>query len=96
MTVGTDCELPYPWEDLRCSPIRREPLVALARRFELVRLERLAGELGVGEADAGSAAPSRGPERRLTAEAPGVKLDDRRAGDEAPRLETWAPGSRRW
>ena len=91
VTVGTDCELPYPWEDLRCGPIRREPLVALARRFELVRLEKLAGELGVGEADAGSAAPSRGPERRLTAEAPGVKLDDRRAGDEAPRLETWAP-----
>jgi DNA polymerase-1 len=77
VTVKTDLELAVGWEDLRCAPVRRDALIAIARRFELGRLERIANELGVSEADAGAAPPARSPERRGTAAetpAPGVKL----------------------
>jgi DNA polymerase-1 len=77
VTVRTDCELPYTWEDLRCGPIRRDALSAIAKRYELQRLENIAGERGVGDAEAGGLAPARSPERRGTAaemEAPGVTL----------------------
>src|SRR5439155_7399686 len=37
-TVKTDCELPVQWEELRTGPIRRDALLKLAQRYELVRL----------------------------------------------------------
>jgi DNA polymerase I len=80
VTVRTDCELPYTWEDLRCAPIRREALLAFAKRYEIGRLERVAEEQGTDEASAGGRSPGRSPERRGTAaemEAPGVILAPR-------------------
>jgi DNA polymerase-1 len=77
VTVRTDCDLPYTWEDLRCAPIRRDALTELAKRYELGRLEKIAAELGVSEAEAGAFTPGRSAERRGTAaemEAPGVTL----------------------
>ena len=67
VTVRTDCELGLDWEDLRVAPVRREALLVLARRHELQRLERIANELGVGDAEAGPAVRARAPERRGSA-----------------------------
>jgi len=81
VTVKTDCEIPYAWESLRPGAIRREALLDLARRFELVRLKRVAEQMGVSEAEAGEAAVARPPERQGTAAetpAPGVKLSQPR------------------
>ncbi len=80
VTVQADCELPYEWEALRRGPIRRDDLLALARRYELTRLEKIAIAEGVGDEAAGPPPPGRSPERRGTAaetRAPGVKLTGR-------------------
>ncbi len=77
VTVRTDLELPYGWEQLRCAPIRRDALMQIARRYEIQRLERIASDLGVADEHAGEPAPSRPAERRGSAAetpAPGVKL----------------------
>jgi len=76
-TVRTDLDLGLSWEQLRCAPIRRESLRALAERFDLNFLRAAAETLGVVEARAGALAPARPAERRGTAaetEADGVKL----------------------
>jgi len=76
-TVLTDCEIGRTWEELRRAPIRKEALGALAKRYELQRLERLAEAEGVDDATAGPPAPARDPALRGSAaetEAPGVKL----------------------
>ncbi|HTO89786.1 MAG TPA: DNA polymerase I [Candidatus Sulfotelmatobacter sp.] len=76
-TVRHDLDLGLSWEQLRCAPIRREPLLAFARQFEVRRLETVAREEGVDESAAGALAPARPAERRGTAaetEAEGVKL----------------------
>ncbi len=89
VTVRTDLDLPYRWEDLRCAPVRRDALIAIARRYEIARLERIANELGVADAEAGAAAPARSAERRGTAAetaAPGVKL-----AESSPRPAALAP-----
>src|SRR5205085_8443027 len=67
VTVRTDCPLDVTWEDLRLAPIRRDALTALAQRFELQRLERIAVTEGVGDDEAGAVAPARSAERRDTA-----------------------------
>jgi DNA polymerase-1 len=77
VTVKTDLELPWALEELRCGPIRRDAMLALAKRWELRGLERMAMELGVSDAEAGVAPPARTAERRGTASemrVPGVKL----------------------
>jgi DNA polymerase-1 len=77
VTMETDCELPFDWHELRCAPIRREELLALARRHEVPRLARIAEEMGVDESEAGARPPARPPARRGTAaetESPGVRL----------------------
>lgn len=76
-TVRPDLDLPYSWEDLRCAPIRRDALMAFAKRFEIRRLEQVAEAQGLIDADAGALAPARSAERRGTAAetpAEGVKL----------------------
>ena len=90
VTVKTDLDLPWAFEDLRRGPIRRDALLAFARHHEIPRLVRVAEELGVADADAGAAAPARAPERRGTASethAPGVTL----AAPPAPRPATAMP-----
>lgn len=67
VTVKTDLDLPITWDQLVCGPIRRDALMALARRYELVRLERIAEQLGVGEGESGFAPLGRTSERRGTA-----------------------------
>jgi len=76
-TVRADLDLPYAWDDLRCAPVRRDALLEFAKRWEIRRLEQVAQNLGVGEAEAGALAPARPPERRGTVSetpAEGVKL----------------------
>ena len=76
-TVKRDLDLGVSWEALKCAPIRREPLSAFARRWEIKRLSSIAGEDGVSEEEAGALAPARSAERRGTAsetEGTGVKL----------------------
>jgi len=76
-TVKHDLDLGLGWEQLRCAPIRREPLQAFAERFEVRRLASVAAEEGSSEAEAGALAPARPAERRGTAsemEGTGVKL----------------------
>ncbi len=51
VTVHADLEIPQTWEQLQRGAIRREPLLDLARRFQLTRLEKLAVEEGVSEAE---------------------------------------------
>ena len=83
VAVTTDLDIRVTWEEIRCAPVRREPLIAFARRHELVRLERVAHQFGVSEAEAGAPAPGRSPERRGTAaemHGTGVRL----AGEPAP------------
>ena len=70
VTVKRDCDIPWEWETLRRGPIRRNALTRLARRYELVRLERIAAEEGVEDAEAGPAALTRAPGRRRTAAEP--------------------------
>jgi DNA polymerase-1 len=65
-TVRADLDLPYSWEDLRCGPIRRDALLEFAKRYEVRRLESVAGSLGVADADAGALSPARPAERRGT------------------------------
>jgi DNA polymerase-1 len=68
VTVRTDLDLPVTWEQIRCAPVRREPLIEFARRHELVRLERVAHQIGVGEDEAGAPVPARSAEQRLASE----------------------------
>jgi DNA polymerase-1 len=89
-TVRPDLDLPYTWEDLRCAPIRRDALMAIAKRYEIKRLEQVAEAQGLIDADAGALAPARSAERRGTAAetpAEGVKL----AGE--PSRAAAAPGA---
>jgi len=77
VTIRTDLDLALSWDDLRLAPIRREGLLALARRYELARLERVALASGTPEAEAGRPVAGRDVARRGTAAetlAPGVKL----------------------
>jgi DNA polymerase-1 len=67
VTVREDLDLPWSWDDLRRAPIRRDALLAIARRYELTRLERVAMDEGVDDVAAGTAAPGRSAERRGTA-----------------------------
>ena len=86
VTVKTDCDLPYTWDQLVRGPVRRDALLALSKRYEIHRLERIATTEGVDEATAGVAPPARSAERRGTAAetpAPGVKLLG----------PSWKPGS---
>src|SRR5262245_64717418 len=66
-TLRTDLDLGLALDDLAIAPIRRDELVAFAKRWEIRRLEQVANELGVGDAEAGAPAPQRPAERRGTA-----------------------------
>ncbi len=77
VTVKIDCDLPYTWDQLVRGPVRRDALLALSKRYEIHRLERIATTEGVDESAAGAAVPARSAERRGTAAetpSPGVKL----------------------
>src|SRR5262245_28758192 len=66
-TVRTDLDLGLTLDDLAVAPIRRDELLAFAKRWEVKRLEQVANELGVADAEAGAPAPQRPAERRGTA-----------------------------
>jgi DNA polymerase I len=98
VTVKTDCELPFGWEELRRGPIRREALLALTRRYELKRIEeRLAAGEGLDQERDREPLIARSPERRGTAaetHAPGVELEGRSsmpAGQRVPDRSIAAP-----
>jgi DNA polymerase I len=81
-TVRADLDLGLTLEDLPVAPIRRDELVAFARRWGIRRLEAIAGEQGVSTAEAGAPVAARPPEVRGTAaEQPGtgVRLAERPA-----------------
>ena len=87
-TVKTDCELPVQWEELRTGPIRRDALLKLAQRYELVRLQHIATSEGVADDAAGAVPHARSAERRGTASetpAPGVTLALPERADEPAR-----------
>ncbi len=89
-TVHGDLDIGLTLDDLPVAPIRRDELLAFARRWEIRRLEAVAGEQGVTTAEAGAPVTARPPERRGTAaEQPGtgVKLAEggrRKVGGGAP------------
>src|SRR5262249_43047352 len=66
-TVRADLDLGLTLDELAVAPIRRDELLAFAKRWEIRRLEQVANELGVAEAEAGAPAPQRPAERRGTA-----------------------------
>jgi DNA polymerase-1 len=77
VTVKIDCDLPHEWRELNRAPIRREALRALAERYEFQRLERIASQEGVSDAEAGRASPGRDARRSggaAEAPAPGVRV----------------------
>ena len=78
VTVRTDCELPVQLEDLRIRPIRRDALLEVAKRWELIKLQKIAADEGVADDAAGQLAHGRSEERR------GMS----RGGNGAPRAVT--------
>ena len=66
-TLRRDLDLGLSLDDLEVAPVRRDELLAFAKRWEVRRLENIANELGVADADAGAPAPQRPAERRGTA-----------------------------
>ncbi|MFN8589191.1 MAG: DNA polymerase I [Candidatus Eisenbacteria bacterium] len=66
-TVRDALELGVALDELRVAPVRRDDLLAFAKRWEVRRLESVARELGVSADEAGASAPSRPAERRGSA-----------------------------
>ncbi|HXS81583.1 MAG TPA: DNA polymerase I [Methylomirabilota bacterium] len=66
-TVRRDLDLGISLDDLAVAPIRRDELMAFAKRWEVRRLEQVANDLGVADAQAGAPVPQRPMERRGTA-----------------------------
>ncbi len=66
-TVRADLDLGLTLEDLPVAPIRRDELIAFARRWGIKRLEAVAGEQGVGVEEAGASVAARAVERRGSA-----------------------------
>jgi DNA polymerase-1 len=81
LTVQTDVPVPENWDELRCGPLRRDDLLAIARRYELIKLEKSALEISAAESAAceptsetasARAEPSAPPERGSGASASGA------------------------
>ncbi len=66
-TLRTDLDLGLALRDLVVAPVRRDELTAFAKHWEVRRLEQVANDLGVADADAGAPVPQRPAERRGTA-----------------------------
>lgn len=99
-TVRADLDLGLTLDELPVAPIRRDELMAFARRWEIRRLETVAQEQGVTTTEAGAPVASRSPEHRgSAAEQPGtgvklaeVRLRETRAAIEgAGPLDLFAP-----
>lgn len=99
VTVKTDCDVPADWEALKVGPIRRDTLLEFAKRFELVRLERVAMTGGT-DAGGGDAPPARGGETRARARGGATARSnvatappparDRAPAAAEPELDWWA------
>ena len=79
VTVKTDCELPFTWDELKMQPIRRDALRELSKRWELIKLEQIANTLRSSEAGEGPALPASAAERAAgkgVAKAPPPPDDD--------------------
>jgi DNA polymerase-1 len=82
-TVKHDLDLGLTLDQLPVAPIRKDDLLAFARRYEIKRLESIATQRGVEAGEAGAPVASRPAERRGTAaeqRGTGVKL----AGEPSP------------
>jgi DNA polymerase-1 len=66
-TVRADLDLGIELDGLPVAPVRRDELLAFARRWEIRRLEAVAGEQGLGGADLGAPVAARPAERRGSA-----------------------------
>jgi DNA polymerase-1 len=66
-TVRADLDLGIELDGLPVAPVRRDELLAFARRWEIRRLETVAGELGLGGEDLGAPVVARPAERRGSA-----------------------------
>ncbi len=66
-TVRHDLDLGLTLEALAVAPIRREALLAFAKRWEIRRLEQLAASEGVADAEAGAPVAARERARRGSA-----------------------------
>jgi len=66
-TLRGDLDLGLTLDELAVAPVRRDELLAFAKHWEVKRLESVANEMGVADADAGAPAPQRPAERRGTA-----------------------------
>ncbi len=66
-TLRRDLDLGLALEDLVVAPVRRDELMAFAKHWEVRRLEQVASDLGVSDAEAGAPVPQRPAERRGTA-----------------------------
>ena len=80
-TVRRDLDLGLTLDDLAVAPIRRDELMAFAKRWEVRRLEQIALESGVADADAGAPPPQRPQERRGTAAEQAGTLPSPNRGD---------------
>jgi DNA polymerase-1 len=88
VTVATELDLPVGWEDLTCGPLKRDALRELARRYELVRLERIADE-AVSDAEVGFTPVGRKAKARgSAATGAGATTEHEERDLFAPRLET--------
>lgn len=81
-TVRHDLDLGLTLEQLAVAPIRREALVTFAKRWEIRRLEQLAGTDGVTESAAGAPVAAREASRR------GSAAEQREASPADARFET--------
>jgi DNA polymerase I len=66
LTVQVDVPVPEDWDALRCGPLHRDDLLAIARRYELIKLEKAALEISALEAESGPRAATRAAEPRDT------------------------------
>ena len=95
-TVRRDLDIGLTLDQLPVAPIRRDELLAFARRWEIRRLEAVAGDQGVAEADARAPVASRPVERRGTAAeqvGTGVKLAGPGARPESPSSPSPTPSA---
>jgi 5'-3' exonuclease len=86
-TVRRDLDLGFALDDLAVAPIRRDELLAFAKRWEVRRLEQVANEVGVADEQAGAPVPQRPADRRGTAAEQSSRGRERASGATTATVE---------